>query len=86
MNKFGVLAGPKLNLMKTNVMSTSFQEEFLDKLEWTNEPIKYLGVYINQGKKESESLNWNLKLEKVNSLLRIWKMRNLTYYGKITII
>ena len=72
--------------MKTNVMSTSFREECLDNLEWTNEPIKYLGVYITQGKKESESLNWNLKLEKVNSLLRVWKMRNLTYYGKITII
>ena len=83
---FGVLAGPKLNLMKTSVMSTGIQEECLNNLEWTNEPIKYLGVYITKDRKESESLNWNLKLEKAKSLLRVWKMRNLTYYGKVTII
>ena len=68
---FGVLAGPKLNLMKTSVMSTGNQEECLKNLEWTNEPIKYLGVYITKDRKESECLNWNLKLEKAKSLLRV---------------
>ena len=31
-------------------------------------------------------MNWFAKLEKVRSILKFWKMRNLTIYGKVVIL
>ena len=43
-------------------------------------------MYLTSDKKESERLNWFMKLQKVKSILNFWKMRNLTYYGKVVIL
>ena len=84
--KFGNFAGPSLNIMKTNAVSMQSQEHCINKLDWSEEPVKYLGIYLTKNKYQSEQLNWFAKLEKVRSILKFWKMRNLTIYGKVVIL
>ena len=83
---FGHFAGPSLNMIKTNAMTVQPQTEFIKDLKWNDEPIKYLGIYLTKNKTESERLNWFSKLEKVKSILKFWKMRNLSVYGKVVIL
>ena len=81
---FECYAGPSLNIMKTKAITMQPQEQFIGELNWSDEPIKYLGIYLTRNEHESEQLNWFSKLEKVKSILKFWKMRNLTMYtGKL---
>ena len=84
--RFGFFAGPSLNLMKTTAMTVQPQTEFIKDLKWNDEPIKYLGIYLTRNKTESEQLNWFSKLEKVKAILKFWKMRNISIYGKVVIL
>ena len=83
---FECYAGPSLNIMKTKAITMQPQEQFIGELNWSDEPIKYLGIYLTRNEHESEQLNWFSKLEKVKSILKFWKMRNLTMYGKVVIL
>ena len=83
---FGKFAGPNLNIMKTNAVSIRPQNQYVNDLEWSEDPVKYLGIYLTRNKVLSEELNWFTKLEKVRSTLKYWKTRNLTIYGKIVIL
>ena len=84
--KFGYVAGPCLNILKTNAVAIQSETQKVKELEWTDEPVKYLGVYLTRNKNESEQLNWFCKVEKVKSILKYWKMRNLSFYGKVLIL
>ena len=84
---FGMYAGPKLNLMKTQAIFLNGNfNECVDGLQWSEEPVKYLGVFLNINGQNFEYLNWYKKAEKIKRIINMWKMRNLTYYGKIIII
>ena len=69
-NKFGNFAGPSLNIMKTNAVSMQSQEHCINELDWSEEPVKYLGIYLTKNKYQSEQLNWFAQLEKVRSILK----------------
>ena len=88
---FGNLAGPKLNLDKTEGIwignnNNSLPHSSLGKIKWPTEPVRCLGIFLGQDKKKCEYLNWWLKLEKIENQLNLWKMRKLTLIGKITVI
>ena len=52
----------------------------------TNEPIKILGVDISANRNEIANLNFPDKVSKIETILNIWRERNLTIFGKVTII
>ena len=52
----------------------------------TNSCIESLGIYIGHDKTECYEKNWTSKLEKLERILSVWKKRNLTIFGKCTII
>ena len=84
---FGQIAGPKLNRTKTNAITTTHQDECIENLQWTTEPVKYLGIYVgHDDRNKIESMNWDNKLIKIQAVLSMWKMRNLTLYGKIVVL
>jgi len=84
---FGTYAGPKLNFAKTQALYLNGNfDECVDGLQWSEEPVKYLGVFMNVNGQNFENLNWYRKIDKIKRIINMWKMRNLTYYGKITII
>ena len=60
---------------------------FVNNIEWTEEPIKYLGVVLTSNIDEFDKLNWSVKIENKNQkCYKTWKMRKLTFNGKIIII
>ena len=84
--QFGKFAGPKFNSTKTNAITIVPQNEYLRNVQWTTDPVKYLGIYVGKDKRKQEKMNWDNKLIKIQSIMNMWKMRNLTLYGKIVII
>ena len=84
---FGMYAGPELNFVKTQTLTLNGDfQECVDGLQWSEEPVKYLGVFMSIKNENLQHLNWFTKLDKIKRIVNMWKMRNLTYYGKITII
>ena len=55
-------------------------------INWTDKPIKLLGIYIGNNNEESQKLNWENKIEKLNKLFCAWGKRNLSILGKNLII
>jgi hypothetical protein len=58
----------------------------IENIKWTNKPIKTLGIYYGHDYIECEKLNWEKKIEKMNSLFLSWSKRNLSILGKVLII
>ena len=55
----------------------------IEDINWSNKPVKALGIYFGNNKSECNLLNWSTKLESCEKLLRNWSRRNLTFFGKI---
>ena len=87
-NKFGRYAGILVNWEKSKIMQLSQRCEVneIEGLTLSNEPFKFVGIYVGMNIKEVETLNWEGKIDKIKRILDLWKMRHLTYYGKITVI
>ena len=48
--------------------------------------VKILGVHYSYNKKHEKEKNFKNHVHKIETVLKIWKMGNLTLEGKITII
>ena len=49
-------------------------------------PVKFLGIYVGNDPEKCKEKNWDEKIKKIKTTLLLWKRRNLTFFGKITII
>ena len=58
----------------------------IEGIKCSEKPIKALGVYFDNNKEECDKLNWENKIDKLNTLFLSWGKRNLTILGKIMII
>ena len=83
---FGVNAGPKINWCKSKVMRLNINEENVERINLSDDPIKCLGIYVGKNSHEVENLNWEGRVEKIKGTLDLWRMRNLTLYGKVIVI
>ena len=92
-NKFTICSGLKLNMEKTEIIplgklknkSISLSND-LGRITVNNGPFKTLGIWYSHDQKEVTNLNFTDRLLKMNNLINIWKSRNLSLKGKITII
>ena len=48
--------------------------------------VRYLGIYIGHDTEECKRLNWDTKIENLTKTLDMWKMRNITLFGKVLLI
>lgn len=91
-NDFSKMAGPKLNLGKTECFLTgSFIEIYsndnsIHGVKINKNCVKSLGIYLGHNYKECYEKNWTSKLEKLERILSVWKRRNLTIFGKCTVV
>ena len=86
---FGSFSGLLMNKNKTGGIWEGKLKHSKDKIQgikWYEKPIKTLGVYFGNNKEECEKLNWENKIDKMNTLFFSWGKRNLTILGKIMII
>mgnify|MGYP000527767340 FL=1 len=90
--EFSKVAGPKLNLEKTECLLTgSFidmysNDSHIHGIKITKTCIKSLGIYLGHDKTVCYEKNWISKLEKLEKILSVWKRRNLTIFGKCTVV
>ena len=77
--------GAEVNVDKTegNLLGTlKGKENECDLVKWTTEPVKVLGVLVNNG----EVQFWQNKITKMKNNLVAWKRRNLTLSGRVYLL
>ena len=55
-------------------------------MEYTLQPTKMLGIWISKDVSETLNINYENCLAKLRNLINMWKQRQLTIKGKITIL
>ena len=86
---FGSFLGVLLNRNKTEAVWIGILKKFKYKsagINWTDKPIKSLGIYVGHNDEECQKLNWENKIDKMNKLFCTWEKRRLSILGKILII
>ena len=92
LRKFSKVSGLKLNSTKTKAMWIGSNKKCKRRpvdLRWKLYPcnnVKALGVNFSSTTPLNEvHQNWDSKVDKINNIIKVWKMRNLTMVGKILI-
>jgi hypothetical protein len=86
---FGKVSGTVLNKKKTEVLWLGKNvppDDFLGDIPWSHGPVKSLGIFFSKNSIESNKLNWDDKIEKLKRILDNWRKRNLTFFGKVTVL
>ena len=86
---FGKVSGLGLNREKTEGILLGDPDTIPDEsygIKWNQAGIKYLGIYVGYDKKYCRQHNWVDKIEKFQRLLDNWRKRELTLFGKVTIL
>ena len=55
-------------------------------MDCENSAFKILGLWFHVDLDRMVALNYKEKIDKMNKILSHWKRRNLTVYGKVTVI
>ena len=90
-SQFGKLAGTKLNLSKCEGLwlgNDKYRQQNCNLLniKWPNEPIRCLGIFIGHNIEQKLEYNWKKRIKDIETLLDLWKSRDLTLFGKVAII
>ena len=89
MNFFCSLSGLILNRSKSVGITLGKVNKINDNFEqilWNPDKIKVLGVYFSKQNKDIINFNWKLKLDKIDMIIKSWKLRKLTLMGKIQVV
>ena len=90
LERFSVCSGLKLNMSKTKIFclgNTNHRPTLHSKYEiLKTSSFKALGVHFCYNTDEMSRINLDERLEKFINILNIWKQRDLSLKGKITIL
>ncbi len=91
LDKFGECSGLKLNFDKTVVVRIGIGDETVYcenlNLKWQSRGVfTSLGIKFDLDKDDITADNYKLKTKEFKSVLNAWTARNLTVYGRVTII
>ena len=88
---FERVTGLKINYDKTEILRIGSLRDTEAKIytqkpvNWTNEPLLILGIYVTQSKADLFEENFPQLLVKLQNMCKLWTMRDLTIYGKVLI-
>ena len=88
-DNFGMLAGLRLNRKKTKAIWLGKWEKNKSNplhLKWLHSPVKILGIHVSYDEKGNNQMNFNHKLQKLQTNLDMWRARDLTLFGRVLII
>ena len=57
----------------------------MESIDLTKNLVKILGIHFSYNKKIEDEENFIKLIKKIENVLKIWRIRNLTVQGKITI-
>ena len=86
--KFELGSGAKLNTSKSEAMWLGRWRCMGDSpfgLKWVTK-IRILGVFFSSGLVSVDDDNWTAKLNKLSSVLTLWKQRDLSFIGRSLIV
>ena len=89
LNAFQLSSGLEVNKSKTEAMwlgALRHNPEAPSDITWPSKPINSLGIDFTYNEEVSYKKNFEQKLTSMKSILNIWLPRNLTLYGRITIL
>ena len=92
LSEFARFSGLKINFGKTHAVwiglkkysTASIKTRW--KLCWGKTDFKLLGIIYQVNLDEFQNVNYKDKIQKIKSLIKLWKRRYLTPLGKITVI
>ena len=88
LDNFGDLSGLRLNPSKTKALWLGpwrHCKETPFGFQWPKKPVRILGSYVSYDVKQNEKLNFEAKLQKMQSIFDVWNCRNLTLFGRCLI-
>ena len=86
---FGECSGLKINLEKCELFNLGDpvnKEDTYKKIKWCTEGFKYLGIWYHKNENVMEYKNFRHRLENIMNQFKIWRQRDLSLKGKITVI
>jgi hypothetical protein len=86
---FSKCSGLKMNRDKSESLYIGISSNFrhkINNIKWSNGFVKCPGVHLNKDNQKARDYNIKLKIEKIESIIKIWNCRHLTLKGKITVV
>ena len=90
-NKFSLISGLKINNKKCEIAGIGVKKGVkmalcgMDCIDLTEEVIKILGIYFSYNKKLEQGKHFLNHIVKIENILKLWKLRNLTIQGRIIV-
>ena len=84
--RFGNFSGLKLNRTKTEGIwlgKLKHCKEKYENINWSDKPIKSLGIYFGHNRLECQNLNIEKQILKCEKIIANWKKRKLSILGRI---
>ena len=88
---FALFSGLKTNNAKCEIAGIGVKKEVkmtlcgMDCIDLTEDVIKILGIYFSYNKKPEQDTNFLNHIVKIQNILKLWELRNLTTEGKIVV-
>ena len=85
---FGSFSGLKLNRLKTECLwigNTKHSKENIDDIKFSKQ-VKALGIIFGHDDETCSLKNWEKPLDACRTIIKSWSKRNITFYGRVTII
>ena len=88
---FSIYSGLKPNKSKCEIAGISVLKGVsmelcgMECIDLTKNSVKILGIHFSYNKKIENEENFIKLIKKIENVLKIWRIRNLTVQGKITI-
>lgn len=88
LERFSQISGLKLNKKKTQVIPLNIDIALLPDIgiKWIDDNFKTLGIWFSTDLEKALKLNFSRCLDNIKTLLNIWKQRDLSLKGKVTIL
>ena len=89
LKKYESATNAKLNKSKTEALWVGKWKDRNDKplgLKWTNDKVKFIGVYVGNDRAQCSLLGFSEVLDKVKTKLSYWKGKFLTLKGKVKVL
>ena len=90
-DKFYLFSGLKINNARCQINGISVQKGIkmafcgTGCIDLMDDVIKIIGIYISYNKKLEQEKNFLNRIVKIQNILKLWKLRNLTIEGTIVV-
>ena len=90
-DKFGIFSGFKINNAKCEINGISVKKGAMivfcgmECIDLMDDIIKILGIYFSYNKNLEQGKNFLNRIVKIQNILKLWKLRNLTIEGRIVV-